>query len=197
MSESDAHKDAQQSARDTKDAARGTQDAVDKAGAEHLGALNERQTVEEHMHEVEQAKDARVAQALIDELEHATQRKEFWLRIALVFVGVFIVLSVVLIGYVVSAVRETQLEGSPSQKVLLDAAADQKKILERLTDCTTPGGKCNTELEAQRGSAVQIINEATVHAIACGNRHPEGSVPVIQRCVNDLYEKNNDDPEKK
>jgi hypothetical protein len=73
----------------------------------------------------------------------------------------------------VAAIRQTQIEGTPTGQRLLKAS-------DRILDCTDPKGKCFQESQKRTANAVGDINRVVVLAAACSvglNRH----LPVAER----------------
>lgn len=91
-------------------------------------------------------------------------------------------LVLALIG-LLAAVRNTQLEGTPTgQKIL--AASD------RILDCTEPDGQCYQDAQERTAKAVGDINRVIVLAAACSVGLPEKFTvaerqDAIQSCVID------------
>lgn len=80
-------------------------------------------------------------------------------------------------------VRNTQLEGTPTGKKLLESA-------EIIKDCTTPEGDCYKRAQERTADAVGDINRVVIMAAACASGLPAGlSVDErqteIQACVID------------
>jgi hypothetical protein len=56
-------------------------------------------------------------------------------------------------------------------------------ILERLQDCTTPGGGCYEQSREGTSGAINNINEVTVAAAACADREGVNTVTDIRKCI--------------
>lgn len=82
-----------------------------------------------------------------------------------------------------AAVRNTQLEGTPTGQKLLEAS-------NRILDCTDPEGKCYQDSQERTAKAVGDINKVVVLAAACSVGLPDGLTVAerqdeIQSCVID------------
>lgn len=130
-------------------------------------------------------------QAVIDELERTTQRKEFWMRVALALCAAFVIISISGIGYTVNAIRDTQQAGSPSTRALLDLGKENKKIGDRLIDCTTPGGECYEQGQTRQKVVLELLGFQFISAVYCNNHVPGGSIATIEKCMKTQSEKRN------
>lgn len=104
-----------------------------------------------------------------------------YLCVAVVIIGTVGVL--VRITTLTEAVRDTQLEGTPTGKKLV-ASAD------RILDCTEPQGQCFKRSQERTAKAVGDINRVIVLAAACSVGLDRGMTVdqrqiQIQQCVID------------
>lgn len=89
-------------------------------------------------------------------------------RILYVAVAVGIALLVMALGYAVAAilgltqaVRDTQIEGTPTGKRLIESS-------DRILDCTDPEGECTKRNQEQTAEVVGDIQEGFVRVLAAG-----------------------------
>lgn len=78
-------------------------------------------------------------------------------------------------------IKQTQLEGTPTGKKLLEAS-------ERILDCTDPEGVCYKDSQARTAQAVGDINRVIVLAAACSvgldrSKSVDERQIAIQECV--------------
>lgn len=66
----------------------------------------------------------------------------------------------------------------------LDQSYQNGQVLDRLVDCTTPGGECYQQSQSQTGAAIDTINRLTVEAGWCAKSLPQGSTEAQYRqCI--------------
>lgn len=102
-------------------------------------------------------------------------RRAFWMAVALLLVGYFGVM-----GWTVYEVRQTQTEGTPQGRRIV-------QLQETISDCVNPQGDCYKRGQKRTGDAIATLNLATLYAVYCVDRNPRADVPAIQACVRDLY----------
>lgn len=112
-------------------------------------------------------------------------RRALW---AAAGIGVAVLLIGLVIGILkfvalTQAVRDTQIEGTPTGKKLV-AASD------RILDCTTPEGQCFKDSQQRTAQAVADVNRVVIIAAACSAGLPPGMTveerqDEIQACVID------------
>lgn len=127
---------------------------------------------------------------MTDDLARKIARAELTRRL---FILAALFMAAIIAGVVVWAVlaiRTTQQEGSPAVKQIIAQGKDQKELLHTIQSCTDPKGKCYQEGQQRTADAVGSINEITIYAVVCGQRHPGAAVSVIRPCVLSLYNEN-------
>lgn len=93
-----------------------------------------------------------------------------------------------------ATVRQTQLDGQAravetrdNTRTLKTLAQDNKRLLQIVEDCTTPGGVCQKRSVAQTAAAVGGINTYTkqvaTYAAFCARAVEVVSVPAIESCI--------------
>jgi hypothetical protein len=116
-----------------------------------------------------------------EELERRVRRSELADRAFKVFVAIAAIVIAALVVWLLVSVRNTQIEGTPTGKKLLESS-------DRILDCTDPGdpangrppGKCFSDSQARTAKAVADINRVVIIAAACSAGLPEG-LTVDQR----------------
>jgi hypothetical protein len=99
------------------------------------------------------------------------------------WVLIYVIAAAVILGMVggVAAIRQTQIDGTPTGQKLLQAS-------DRILDCTDPEGQCYRDSQARTAKAVGDINKVIVLAAACSvglenNLTVDERQIAIQRCV--------------
>jgi len=115
------------------------------------------------------------------ELARRVARADFFGRLTrIVALGLLIGILGLLVWLAIS-IRDTQLEGTPTGKAILESS-------NRIKSCTTPGADCYERGVRAQAGAISSINEITIYAVTCGQQNPDASVTVVQDCVQSLYD---------
>lgn len=132
---------------------------------------------DKHYDEIVEAFDAR--------LITMKAKRIFWIRLCIVLVSLFSMTTVSVIVWAVLEIRETQLNGTPTGKAILESA-------ETIESCTTPGRACYRRNQENLAGAINSINDYTIFAIACGVNLVQGEQKPtpnqVRKCVSDAIE---------
>jgi hypothetical protein len=88
-----------------------------------------------------------------------------------------------------------QLQRLGDQTERLTEIAEQNKATgDRIRDSTTPGGQCYQEGNSRTGTAIASINQVTIAAVSCANRHVGDA--AIRVCVAEALKAGSDEVER-
>lgn len=94
------------------------------------------------------------------------------------WVLIYVVVAAVVLAMVagVAAIRQTQLEGTPTGQRLLEAS-------DRILDCTDPNGECYQRNQDRTADVIGDLNRVAVYAAACADRRGIQGEDEIYACV--------------
>ena len=101
-----------------------------------------------------------------DELRREA-RVQFWRRIAVSALAVWVVLMLAASTWTLYLIRDSQVRNKATLTNASAAAKAAQRATNRIEDCTTPGGTCFERAQRQTSGAVAGINTVTVRATAC------------------------------
>lgn len=97
-------------------------------------------------------------------------------RIGWVVVYVCVAAFILGIVAVIAAIRQTQIEGTPTGRRLLEAS-------DRILDCTDPAGVCYQRNQERTADVIGDVNRVAVYAAACADQRGIQGEDEIYACV--------------